>query len=151
MPPWHTWHTRTVTHYVNRYIIGIGCRRGISVGQIDAAVRVALAALMPLATKPFERIRALASIDIKRTEPSLNEFAARHSLPLMFFSRSELAALPTMPSIHTRKHLGIDGVCEPCARLASNGGRIIVAKIALDGVTVAIAKDHLNTGTLHEN
>lgn len=116
--------------------IGIGCRRLVSADQIDAAVRAALAG------DPFEQIRVAATIDAKAQEPGLLEFCARHALPLRTFSREQIAtlagAVPT-PSDIVRDHLGIEGVCEPCALLASPGGRLIASKTALDGVTVAIA------------
>lgn len=145
------------------YVIGIGCRRDVSVEQIDAAVRAALG------STPFSKIRAIASIDIKRDEPALNEFARRHGLPLNFFSPGDIVGLNVpapSPHVqghaqghvqghlqgHVQAHLGVDGVCEPCALLASNNGKLIVAKRVLDGVTVAIAQDDPATsGQTHEN
>ncbi len=44
------------------------------------------------------------------------------------------------PSVAARARFGVDGVCEPCALLAAPGGALIVRKLALDGVTVAIAR-----------
>ena len=39
-----------------------------------------------------------------------------------------------------QKKFGIDGVCEQCAMIAvGEGGRLIHKKIAIDGVTVAVA------------
>jgi cobalt-precorrin 5A hydrolase len=37
----------------------------------------------------------------------------------------------------------VDGVCEPCALIASPRGQLIVPKTALDGVTVAIVEDRM--------
>ena len=56
------------------WVIGIGCRRGASVEQIHAAVFEALG------TRPLASVRALASIDLKKDETALLEFAARHGL-----------------------------------------------------------------------
>ncbi|WP_409937509.1 cobalamin biosynthesis protein [Paraburkholderia sp. BCC1885] len=116
--------------------VGIGCRRHVSAEQIAAAVGQALGAVS------FEAIRCIATIESKADEPGLREFCARHGLPLLAFSREEIAALSVplpMPSAAARKHLGIDGVCEPCALLAAPHGRLIVRKMVLDGVTVAVA------------
>jgi cobalt-precorrin 5A hydrolase len=115
--------------------IGIGCRRLASAQQIDAAVRVALAG------RPLNDVREVASLDSKAAEPGLVEFCARHALPLRTFTREQISAVGTLstPSAAAREHLGIDGVCEPCALLASPGGTLIVTRIALNGVTVAIA------------
>ena len=117
--------------------IGIGCRQHTAAGQILAAVRQALG------SHPFEAIRCIATIESKAQEPGLHEFCARHALPLRTFSRAEIAAVPAIPtpSAAARTHLGVDGVCEPCALLAAPGGCLIVPKTVLDGVTVAIASN----------
>jgi cobalt-precorrin 5A hydrolase len=117
--------------------IGIGCRQHTSAEQISAAIRKALDAY------PFEAIRCIATIESKAQEPGLHEFCARHALPLRTFSRAEIAAVPAIPtpSAAARTHLGVDGVCEPCALLAAPGGCLIVPKTVLDGVTVAIASN----------
>jgi cobalamin biosynthesis protein CbiG len=94
--------------------VGIGCRLHSSADQIEAAVRAALGSLA------FEQIRTIASIDTKADETGLLEFCARHALPLKFFSREQIAATAvTSPSAVVHEHLGVDGVCEPCALLAA--------------------------------
>ena len=122
---------------MSTWVIGIGCRRGVSVEQIHAAVFGALG------TRSLASTRALASIDSKKDETALLEFAARHGLPLQFFSKQDIAQVGTSTSERVQALLGIDGVCEPCALLASRNGRIIVPKRVTDGVTVAIAEDDL--------
>ncbi|SEJ15160.1 cobalt-precorrin 5A hydrolase [Paraburkholderia diazotrophica] len=116
--------------------MGIGCRRGVSVEQIEAAVRDALGDMLP-----FEALRAVATVDIKAAEPGLVAFCARHALPMRTFTREQIAALDahTNASQAVREHMGVDGVCEPCALLATRNGRLLVHKRARDGVTVAIA------------
>jgi cobalamin biosynthesis protein CbiG len=117
--------------------VGIGCRSNSSAEQIDAAVR---AALGPLA---FEAIAVVATVDARANEAGLLEFCARHALQLKIFSREQIAAAPLAlaePSAAAREHLGVDGVCEPCALLgAAQGARLIVRKTILNGVTAAIA------------
>ncbi|MGF6903781.1 cobalamin biosynthesis protein [Paraburkholderia sp. GAS348] len=94
--------------------IGIGCRLHSSAEQIEAAVRAALG------SHAFDEISAIASVDTKAHETGLLEFCARHALPLKLFSRAQIAAISVSdPSAATREHLGIDGVCEPCALLAA--------------------------------
>ncbi|CAG9220896.1 Cobalamin synthesis G C-terminus [Paraburkholderia sabiae] len=117
-------------------IAGIGCRRGVSAEQIEAVVREALGDALP-----FAALRAVASIETKADEAGLVEFCTRHALPLHTFTREQIAALdvPINASSAAQEHLGVDGVCEPCARLAANGGELLVTKLARDGVTVAIA------------
>ncbi|WP_459713941.1 cobalamin biosynthesis protein [Paraburkholderia sp. 2C] len=127
---------------IKRLTVGIGCKRGASVEQIDAAVRSALGA------HSIDDVGAVATLDIKAHEPGLVGFCARHALPLQVFSRAQIAAAAaapaagqtTAPSPIVRAHLGVDGVCEPCALLAAPAGRLIAPKRVFEGaVTVAIA------------
>jgi cobalamin biosynthesis protein CbiG len=119
-------------------VLGIGCRRGVSVDKIDAAVRAALNA------RPIRRVTRVATIESKANEPALVEFCSRYGLPLVAFSSEAINAcirandtLTRSPA--AREHIHVDGVCEPCALLATPGGTLIAAKLALNGVTVAIA------------
>lgn len=117
--------------------VGIGCRLHSSADRIDAAVRAALGARLD-----FDAIATVATIDAKADEAGLREFCERYALPLQFFNREQIdAAPPTLsaPSDKVRAHLGVNSVCEPCALLASHGGRLIVGKTTQDGVAVAIA------------
>jgi cobalt-precorrin 5A hydrolase len=129
---------------VSAWVIGIGCRRGVSVAQIHAAFFAALG------NEPLSNVRALASIEDKRDETALLEFAALHHLPIEFFAKERVAQVRTRASEQVRALIGIDGVCEPCALMASRNGRIVRPKIVMDGVTVAIAEDHSNQQTDNE-
>ncbi|REE21606.1 cobalt-precorrin 5A hydrolase [Paraburkholderia sp. BL27I4N3] len=130
--------------------VGIGCRLHSSAEQIEAAVRAALG------THSFDEIRTVASLDIKAREAGLLEFCARHALPLTFFSLEQIAAMPVaVASAAVREHLGVDGVCEPCALLGAAAdataglgesvighaprATLLVRKTVYAGVTVAIA------------
>ncbi|RKE39077.1 cobalt-precorrin 5A hydrolase [Paraburkholderia sp. BL23I1N1] len=98
--------------------VGIGCRLHSSAEQIETAVRAALG------SHAFDEIGAIASIETKAHEAGLLEFCARHALPLKLFSRAQIAAISVDdPSAAAREHLGIDGVCEPCALLAAAAER----------------------------
>ncbi|MFC0397449.1 cobalamin biosynthesis protein [Paraburkholderia rhizosphaerae] len=124
---------------MKRLAVGIGCKRGTRVEQIDAAVRDALG------SHSIDEIRAVATVDVKANEPGILEFCARHALPLRVFSREQIAAAcaaaSTTPSDIVRAHLGVDGVCEPCARLALPDGQLLIPKRVSNGVAVAIAVD----------
>ncbi|MBW8835849.1 MAG: cobalamin biosynthesis protein, partial [Burkholderia sp.] len=95
--------------------VGIGCRLHTSAEEIENAVRAALG------SHAFEDIAAVASIETKAQEPGLLAFCARHKLPLQLFTREQIAALHVAePSAAAREHLGVDGVCEPCALLGAS-------------------------------
>ena len=129
--------------------VGVGCRLHTSAEQIETAVRAALG------SHTFDEISTIASIDSKAHEAGLLEFCARHALPIALFSPEQIAAIPVAePSAAAREHLGVDGVCEPCALLgAANvsagsaalaasavpNAQLLVRKTAHAGVTVAIA------------
>ena len=130
--------------------VGIGCRLHSPAAHIEAAVRAALGSCA------FDQIRAVASIDTKADEAGLLEFCARYALPLQFFSLEQIAATSVAkPSAAVRAHLGVDGVCEPCALLAASAelaanathhARLIVHKTVHAGVTVAITSACADAG-----
>ena len=122
-------------------VIGIGCRRGVSVEEIEAAVLAALGKFGKLGTRSLADVRVIASIEGKSDEAALLAFCERHELPLRFYTAAQIADVETDASPHVQKHLGVGGVCEPCALLASHEGRIVVPKTTVDDVTVAIAAD----------
>ncbi len=127
----------TATEAIKPLVVGIGCRKGVSVERIEAAVCHALG------VRSISEIREVATIDLKANEPGLIEFCERHSLPMRVLARETVAARPwvTKPSDWVQKNVGLDGVCEPCALIACARGKLIVPKMALDGVAVAVVED----------
>ncbi|WP_443113240.1 cobalamin biosynthesis protein [Herbaspirillum seropedicae] len=132
----------TATEAVKPLVLGIGCRKLASAEQIGRAVAQALAlAQCPDAT--LAQVREVATIDIKAEEPGLLAFCATHGLPLRVIAREQIAqrAWVGKPSDWVRQNVGVEGVCEPAALIASPRGRLLLGKMALDGVTVAIVDD----------
>lgn len=115
--------------------LGIGCRSGVTLAQVEAAVHAALGAW------PLACVKTVATLDAKAAEPALLAFCAAHALPLQAFARERVNAMgvQSAASVAARERFGVAGVCEPCARLAARGGPLVRGKLALDGVTVAIA------------
>lgn len=72
-------------------VVGIGCRKGVTCDAILTALRE-LCTAHSLAKASMS---ALASVDIKEQEPGLHQAATSCGLPLVFFTRSDLAAIPT--------------------------------------------------------
>ncbi|AST34550.2 cobalamin biosynthesis protein [Ralstonia solanacearum] len=128
----------TATEARKPLTLGIGCRRGKSMEAIGRAVMAALN------QRALTEVREVATIDLKAGEAGLLAFCARHELPLRVIAQADVAARgwTAAPSAWVRKHVGVDGVCEPCALIASPRGRLIVPKTALDGVTVAVVEDN---------
>ena len=116
--------------------VGIGCRRGTSADAIEAAIHQVFADN----TLRVEAVAEAASIDVKSDEPGLNAFCRAKGWPIAFYSAEQLNAVPGSftPSSFVKNTVGVDNVCERAA--AFTGGRIIVRKQALNGVTVAVAE-----------
>ncbi|ACO47833.1 cobalamin biosynthesis protein [Deinococcus deserti] len=127
----------TATEAVKPLTVGVGCRRDVSAEQIESAVQQALGA------RPLSDVREIATVDLKADEAGLLAFCERRELPLRVFARADLAARPfvTRASEWVQQNVGLAGVCEPCALLASPRGQLIVPKTALNGVAVAVVED----------
>jgi len=131
----------TATEAIKPLTLGIGCRKGVSAERIELAVKQALDG------RHLNEVREVATIDLKAEEPGLLAFCASHQLPLRVIARSDVAARgwTGKPSEWVQKNVSVDGVCEPCALIASPRGQLIVPKTALNGVTVAIVQDRWPT------
>ena len=138
----------TATEAAKPLVVGIGCRKGVSEEQIERAVRYALGQRGG-AADDLEGIREIATVDLKAEEPGLVAFVHRHGIPLRVISKRQIEARPwvSKPSEWVRQSVGLDGVCEPCALIASVRGRLVVPKTTLDGVAVAIVADEWGFGS----
>ncbi|MGZ4954732.1 MAG: cobalamin biosynthesis protein [Methylobacter sp.] len=129
----------TATEALKPLVIGIGCRKGVAVEQIAAAVHLALG------ERQLNEVREIATIELKANEPGLLEFCRQHDLPLRVLASATVAARPwvTKASDWVQQNVGLPGVCEPCALIAGARGRLIVPKTALNGVAVAVVEDNI--------
>ncbi|TRX02105.1 cobalamin biosynthesis protein [Candidatus Methylobacter oryzae] len=127
----------TATEALKPLVVGIGCRKGASVEQITAAVKLALS------ERQLNEVREMATIDLKADEPGLLAFCEQNDLPLRVLASSAVAARPwvTKASDWVQQIVGLPGVCEPCALIANPRGKLIVPKTALNGVAVAVVED----------
>lgn len=117
--------------------LGIGCRRGTDAQTLEAVFSrfCAERRILP------EAVEKAASIDVKRDEPGLFAFCARHAWPLAFYGAEELRNVPGdyTASRFVEGAVGVDNVCERAAVLCANG-KLIEKKYARDGVTFALAE-----------
>lgn len=116
--------------------LGLGCRRGTPAAAVEAAIH---AVFSENRLRP-EAVAGAASIDVKADEAGLSACCRAHGWPLAFYSAEQLNAVPGRfaESEFVKRTVGVDNVCERAAVAA--GGRLIVSKTALDGVTVAVAE-----------
>jgi cobalt-precorrin 5A hydrolase len=118
--------------------IGVGCRKGASSEAIVALVRRALA---QAGSRGGDQ-RLFTSED-KHGETNLARAAGALGLELNFLARSRLlveAARAVTRSERVERLIGLPGLAETAALAgAGRGGELIVARIASDGATCAIA------------
>ena len=116
--------------------VGVGCRRGATADQIAAAVDRAF----ELAGLRSQGVCGVASIDVKADERGLLDFCASRGWPVSFYSAQALNEVPGNfhASEFVRRTVSVDNVCERAA--LAGGGALVAPKMALDGVTVAVAE-----------
>ena len=133
----------TATEALKPLVAGIGCRRGVSAEQIDSAIGQALSAVSRTRTE----VREIATIDLKGNEEAILQWCEQFGVPLRLIPRSLIQERPwvTESSPLAYSRFGIEGVCEPCALLATFKGRLILRKITRNGVAVAIAEEVFGT------
>lgn len=118
--------------------VGIGCKRGISVLDLNAFLSDVLAA----GRIPVEAVGSFSSIALKRDEEAIVMLAERHRVPFRVYSREELAAFESLfaTSDFVRKTTGTGNVCEISAWLSAKKGDMAVKKTVRSGMTLAVAR-----------
>jgi cobalt-precorrin 5A hydrolase len=119
-------------------VLGVGCNRGTPVDEIEMLAATHLKRLF----LSLKSVSSIASVAAKRDEPGLIELAERLGVPLRCFESDELnlVAFPSPPSEHALAAVGVAGVAEPAAILASGGGRLLLKKVKSANVTLAVAE-----------
>jgi cobalt-precorrin 5A hydrolase len=90
----------------------------------------------------FDAIRKLVSINLKKDEEGIIEFASARNLPFETYSAEQLQSVAGdfTDSDFVKKTTGVGNVCERAAVLAAgDGALLLVKKQAEQGVTVAVA------------
>lgn len=120
--------------------IGIGCRRGKTKEEILRAIY-----------EVFDRydistrsIKAAGTIDIKSDEVGIIEACKELGCNMVVFDRDSIGKIEHQfaSSDFVKSTIGVSSVCEPCAHLL--GGRLIVPKTCIDGITIAVSKEERN-------
>ena len=116
------------------YIVGLGCRKGISFKALEKFF------LSQLNNKgiPFNCVEAVVSIDLKKEEPCLLELVEKYNLKFNTYSKEDLKTVEGSFSVSpfVEAITGVDNVCERSVVLA--GGKLIVGKKCFEGMTMAI-------------
>ena len=139
-------------------VVGMGCRRGVSAQHLKG-----------LLLSAFDRhglsltsIKCIATAEIKRDEPGIIQLAAEYGVPVICFNADELngvfdrarseavpageigsggpVGLGPTPSPVAHRLLGVWGVSEPAALLASGAAELLVTREKTDRATLAVAR-----------
>lgn len=119
-------------------IAGVGCRRGTSSLKIFEAIQRACAMIH----QPIERVKLLASVDVKKDEVGLVSLAEVMGLEMKFFSPLELQKkideYQLDESKFVSRSVGVGNVCEAAALCCVDEARFALPKTTFKGVTVAL-------------
>jgi len=160
----------TVLYRPRSLVAGIGCRRGVGLDELEA-----------LLTGTFSRhnlalasLGCIATADLKKNEPGIQELAEKFDVPLRCYNAAELNRVferqtpsegdargenrsnanflqgPTRapqgpfqrptPSPVAHRLLGLWGVSEPAALLASGSDELLVPRVKTPRATIAVAR-----------
>ncbi|AZZ76021.1 MULTISPECIES: cobalamin biosynthesis protein [Pseudomonas] len=125
------------------FVIGLGCQRGCPASTLRALLDQALQAHRI----ELQAVKALASIDLKRDEPGLQELAAQLALPLLYFSSAELASYQERLSHRSEiayERTGCYGVAESAAlalaeQLIQAPAKLLISRQKYAQATFALA------------
>ncbi len=120
------------------FVVGIGCRRGVTIKEIKEAYDSVLTEnnISPLC------VLSLSSIDIKSNERGLTGFAKKEGLEIDFISANRICKVkpPSGPSKKVIKLIGVPGVAEPSAMISAGTKKIWIKKQKFAQVTIAVAR-----------
>ncbi|MDE7283789.1 MAG: cobalamin biosynthesis protein [Lachnospiraceae bacterium] len=121
------------------YVIGIGCKRGKNVNEIDEFISKTINEMGISVAQIF----ALSSILQKRDEQGIIEWCRKEGIPFFTYTAEELQEVNGnfTKSLFVKEQVGVDNVCERAAvKVCGENGKLIVPKVAENGMTIAIAK-----------
>ncbi len=132
----------TATETRKQYVVGIGCRLGVSPSEVRAAVTESLEALGITASE----VRVCASAWLKREEEGLVTACGQMGLPILFVPEYRLKRFTGAATISEAalRRFGIEGVAEPCALITAKRGTLALERRVCGNVTVAIVKEELD-------
>lgn len=151
-------HVPSVIYRPKSLVVGMGCRRGVSREHLEEL----LVTTFRKHNLSMKCIRCIATAEIKRDEAGILELAENYGVPVVCFGpdrlnevfqdndketlsrvgdRTDVASIGTpTPSAAAHRLLGVWGVSEPAALLASGSSELLVSREKTDRATVAVAR-----------
>jgi cobalt-precorrin 5A hydrolase/precorrin-3B C17-methyltransferase len=129
---------KSVVVYPPLLVVGMGCREGASADELRAALETTLMEHGVVR----ESVATIATITLKAKEAGLHRMAESLGIPLRFIDEPQVRAidaaqLSDLSAASTK--LGLPGVAEPCALIASGGGVLLGPRRKFAHCTVALA------------
>ena len=123
--------------------IGIGCKRNTPKEHIVTKLKE----VMENQNLEMASIKTAASAWVKADETGLLKAMEELNIPIKFFDKEEILKVEDLiedRSDYVKQTIGVYGVSEPCAFLASSGkGKFLVKKIKLGGLTLSIFEEEM--------
>ena len=140
-------------------VVGMGCRKGVPAKELEEL----LATTFTTHGLALKSIECIATADLKENEPGILKLAEKLGVPVRCYSSGDLNAvfdqgdgntikprsrnggeepdsLAPTPAEAPRRLVGVWGVCEPAALLASGSDELLVPKQKAARATVAVAR-----------
>jgi cobalt-precorrin 5A hydrolase len=129
----------TGTESMKNYVLGVGCRKNADYNSLKELV----VEVLKNANISPDQVRVLTTIDLKENEPSILQLSDEFHWPLVIFSGNEINAtnLQVSHSDFVEDSIGVPGVCEPTALMASHFGELVVPKTTANGCAVSLVKE----------
>ncbi|MEG0250439.1 MAG: cobalt-precorrin 5A hydrolase [Peptostreptococcus sp.] len=118
-------------------MLGVGCRRNIASDIFEKNIIKYLSSN----NISIKSIKTIASIDVKKNEKCIIDFAHKYNIEKIFFSPEDLSLYDSLyeSSNFVKKTVGVYCVSEPACHIVSDGN-IIAEKYKSNGITVSIGR-----------
>ena len=140
----------TVVYRPRSLVAGMGCRRGVPVEELESLLSETFAEH----ALSIDSLGCIATAELKRGEEGLVQLAERHGVPLEHYTGPQLNSLygtqagdldstvsePLTRSEKAHRLVGVWGVAEPAALLASGASRLLVPRKKTARATIAVAR-----------
>jgi cobalt-precorrin 5A hydrolase len=117
-------------------VIGIGCKKNYPFEKMYAKLEEAFIQN----NLDIRAIKTIATVEVKKDEEAILKLKKALDCHLDIWSIEQIRKIEWKfeGSAFVKKTIGVKAVCEPCVELSN--GKIIVEKLALDGMTLCIGK-----------
>lgn len=155
-------HKIAVFYRPRSLVVGMGCRRGVSAEELEGL----LVDTFQKSNLSLDSLSCLATADLKKDEAGILALAEKYGVPVQCYSSEELNSIfqpqPSIPTVCKEESgkisapgeggqgptpspkayslLGLWGVSEPAALLASGSKELLVPRQKTERATIAVAR-----------